>query len=161
MRHYIQQFVWYVFVIALMLAVIHVGQSYSVVIVDEDFHAMEPNLEPRSTHILVRTDEAIRSPQVNDLIVFTVRLGREEQRWFGRVSATPGMTVTTKDDRILVDRENVAQKPRRMADLEHGLIVPRDTVLVTLDNLKKQPRDFPLSKRLVPTRDILGRLRNP
>jgi hypothetical protein len=160
MWQHIQQFLWYVFLIALALVVIYVGRSYSIAIVDEGFRFMEPTLEPRSTHILVRTDEAVRTPEVDDIIAFRIKRGSREERWFARVAAIPGMTIATQGDELLVDRRTIGARPSRMADLEHGLIVPRDTVFIVLD-AKKEPRQFTLAKRLVPTRNILGRLRNP
>ncbi len=153
----IRSLIWYTVLLVLFLVVYHIGTSYTVAIVAEGFSYMEPTLKAKGTYVLDRRQSTVRSLQKDDLIAFEVMDRGRLKRTFARVLASPGKTVSVREGRLLVDGNDVAEAPRRIATLDTGLIVPRDTVFIGFDSSRAP--DLPLAKRLVAYRAVLGRVR--
>jgi len=153
----LRSLVWYAFLLALFMVLYHVGSSYTLVVVDDDLTYMQPTLRGGAIHLLNRRRAAVKSLEPDDLIVFRV-LGanKELNRMFGRVLAVPKMTVSVREGRLLVNGDDAAALPPELS-LVGGVIVPRDTVFVVFD-ASSAPR-LSLARRLVPYRNIIGRLR--
>jgi len=152
----IRSLIWYTVLLVLFLVVYHIGTSYTVTIVAEGFSYMEPTLKAKGTYVLDRRQSTVRSLQKDDLIAFEVMDRGRLKRTFARVLASPGKTVSVREDRLLVDGNDVAEAPRHIATLHTGLIVPRDTVFIGFDSSRAP--DLPLAKRLVAYRAIFGRV---
>jgi len=155
MMEKLRTLVWYSVLLVIILVLYRIASTYTVAIVDEDCTLMEPSLAAKSICFLNRRRPVVESLAPNDLIAFEFYDGRRLQRVFGRVMATPGMTVSGRNGRLLVDGAEAGSLPPELGILETGLIVPRSTVFVGFD---AKDADFALANRLVPYRKILGRV---
>jgi signal peptidase I len=152
----LRNLIWYAFLLVLFLVLYHVGTSFTIALVADDLSYMEPTLEGGDTCFLDRRRSTRMSLAGGDIVCFNIVDDEGPQKTFGRVIALPGMTISVRDGRLLVDGENVGTAPDERRVLATGLIVPRNTVYVGFDSIKRGR--IPLAKRLVPYRDIIGRV---
>ena len=159
MMERIRTLIWYGVVILLIIICYHVASSYAVALVDEKFIAMKPTIQPNGVCFLNRKPAGISSLATDDVVAFNAFNGREEVRLFARVLAASGQMVSIRGGRLLVDGNDTAGAPHGLEALETGsMIVPRETVFVVFDAANAMP--LSLSKRLVPFRNIIGRVMN-
>ena len=152
----IRTLIWYSVLLVLLLVVYNLGTSYTVAVVDKHFHEMAPTIEAGSTLLLDRSRSALRSIDVDDVIAYKAH-GRDKiETHFGRVLATPGNNVSLRGNRLLVDGREVADAASGMSVLETGLIVPSEMVFVVFD--ASRARAAPVAERLIPYRNIIGRV---
>ncbi len=146
----------YSVVFIILFVIYHFATGFTLVIVDEGYTQMEPTLEEQSTFFMDRRESQMSSLTTDALIVFKVNAEGQEKRMFGRVLATPGMTVSVQGGQLLVDGKQAASTPSSVQVLETGLIVPREMVFIGFDS----PRagNLSLAQRLVPCRNIIGRI---
>jgi hypothetical protein len=156
---YLRTIIWYAILLVMLLVLYHVGTSYRIAVVEEHFTYMQPTIDPKGIYLIDRRDSTRFSLSSDDIIAYRVVQDEEIRRTFGRVLARPGSTVSVRGERVVVDGRGVADFRGRETTLRTGLIVPRDTVFVIFDS--DRAPDLPLSKRLVPYRDIIGRVMNP
>lgn len=155
-REYIKTAIWYAIVLTVMFAVYYVGSTYTLLIVDDDFVWMEPIIEPKSTHFVMRGDEVIKQLKTNDIVAYWAVRDNQIKRMLGRVLAAPGETISARNNKLLVNGLEAGELPDGMQLVETGIIVPRECVFVIFDS--PRARNLALDKHLVPYRDIYGRL---
>jgi hypothetical protein len=155
MMHRIQTLIFYTAALVLLLVVYHFATSFGFAVVDEGYRYMEPTVGQRETLLLDKRRSTVVSLERGDLIAYTSVYRDRTMRMFARVAALPGMTISVRDQRLLVEGDDVAPAPRELNLLQTGLMVPRDSVFVIFDSpLGKR---IPVPQRLVPYRNILGR----
>jgi hypothetical protein len=161
MMEKIRELIWYAAVLVLFIVLYNVASRYRLAIVDQHFNMMAPAIKSGGFYGLDCGEDARRAPAPDSIIAFSVvdeRDSAKTKRVFGRVVAIPGTTVTALNDRVLVDGTEVANAASELAVLRTGLLVPRNTVLVVFDAEGTGRHGLPLSRRLVPFRDIIGRV---
>jgi hypothetical protein len=164
MMERIRELIWYATVLVLFVVLYNVASRYRMAVVDQNFKLMVPVIEPGDFHAIDCGDRARNQPMPDDIIAFRSPNRRDPaqmDRMFGRVAAVPGSTVTVREGRLLVDGTEVADAPPELEVLATGMVVPRRMVLVVFDADQGGGRRrvfTPLTKRLVPFRDIIGRV---
>ena len=156
----LRELIWYGVVLVVLFGAYHVATSYGIALADREFGYMQPTVEPGSMCFIDRRAGPGRALEMYDVIAFEVYQKDKVKRFFGRVLAMPGSTVyvrtESKEKKLIVGGDEVATAPKGLADLlRTGLIVPRDTVFVGFD---RSDAKFPLSQRLVPYRNVIGRV---
>lgn len=152
----IRTLILYTVALVLLLVVYHVATSFTFVVVDEGYRYMEPAVEQREVKLVDKRRSTILSLAPDDVIVYTVLYRDRVMRMFGRVAALPGATVSVRNKRLLVEGKDAATAPKQLDLLRTGLMVPRETVFVTFDS--SRGRRIPISQRMVPYRNIIGRM---
>ena len=156
MLHRLQMFIWYSVIVTLLLVLHYVATGFTLIVVDDGYKHMLGELEPRQTKVLDQRPSAVLSLEEYDVIAYRLSGGRTG-RMFGQVLALPEEEVTVRGGQILVGGDPRGEKvPPALSVLKTGLIVPRETVLVTFP--AHSADHVPLADRLVPYRDILGRI---
>lgn len=151
----IQTLIFYAAAMALLLVAYHIATSFGFAIVDEGYRYMEPTLQARETVMLDKRRSTVTNLNTDDLIAYRAVYRGKVMRMFGRVVALPGMTVSFRKQRLLVEGGDVAPAPKELDVLSTGLTVPRETVFIVFDSLLGQR--VALSQRLVPYRNVIGR----
>lgn len=148
--------IWYTIVIIVLIVVYSIGSSYTAVIVEEEFKAMQPTVDSGGLYFVDRRSSTIKSMPRDAIIVYKTLERDKVKRGVARVLAAPGSTVSTRKGRLVVDGQDVAPAPPEIATLDTGMIVPRGMVFIGFD--ASNPPALPLSKLLVPHRNIIGRV---
>ena len=156
MMERLRELIWYTVLLVVVLVAYHLGTSYTVALVAGGYRSMQPTLDSGEVCFLDRRRATVTSLEKDDVIAYRIVRAEKFEQTFGRVIAAPGATVSVRDDRLLVDGADVARAPKRLPVLSTGLIVPRATVFIVLDSAGAG--GLPLADRLVPYRDILGRV---
>lgn len=152
----IRTFIFYSVVLALLLVVHHVATSFTFVAVDEGYRFMEGAVDQRDVRLVDKRQSTILSLEPGDVIAYTTTSSDATKRMFARVVALPGATIRVQNKRMLVEGEDAAPAPKRLNMLETGLMVPRESVFVTFDSPRGDK--IPLAQRVVPYRNIIGRM---
>jgi len=152
----IRTLIWYGCILAILFGAYYVWRSYALAVVDEGFTYMAPTLEERNVIWLDRRPGTIASIKPNDVVAFTVVDKGLVKRMFGRVLATSGMTLTVRDNKLVIEGGETAEIPKGVTTLATGLLMPRETALIAFDSPKAPP--VPLSKRVVSYQSIIGRV---
>ncbi|MFH1731156.1 MAG: S26 family signal peptidase [Planctomycetota bacterium] len=152
----IQSLIFYAAAMALLLLAYHVATSFAFAIVDEGYRYMEPALQARETLLLDTRRSTITELKTDDLIAYRTIYRSKPMRMFGRVAALPGMTISVRKERLIVEGADVAPAGKDLDVLRTGLMVPRETVFVVFDSPLGQRVSLP--QRLVPYRNIIGRM---
>ena len=143
--------------LVLVLVVYYLATSFAVVVVDEDATYMRPTLEPGGMRLLDRRRSRLLDLAADDIIVYrAVDSEHRTTRRFGRIAAGPGATVSVREQDLLVNGSRVTRAPSGLETLSTGLIVPRNSVFIVLDGSGAPA--LPLRERLVPRRNIIGRM---
>ncbi len=153
---HLRTIIWYTLVLILVIVLYSVGRNYTAVIVEGEFKAMQPTVDSGGLYFVHRTHSTGAGLSRDAIIVYKTLERDKVKRGFARVLATPGATISARKGRLLVDGQDVAPAPPDAATLETGLIVPRDMVFIGFD--ASNPPLLPLSKLLVPYRNIIGRV---
>ncbi len=153
---YLRIIIWYAIVIVLLLVVYSIGSSYTAVIVEGEFRAMQPTVDSGGLYFVDRRSSTITHMPRDAIIVYKTVERDKVKRGFARVLATAGSVVSTRKGRLVVDGQDVAPAPPQIATLDTGMIVPRDMVFIGFD--ASNPPALPLSKLLIPHRNIIGRV---
>ena len=152
----IQTLIFYAACIVLLLVVYHFATSFAFAIVEEGYHLMEPEIDARETLLIDKRRSTVRELSPDDLVVYRTTYRNRTMRMFGRVVATPGMTLTVRNKRLMVEGSDAAPAPRDFSLLNTGVMVPRETVFVIFDS--RDGDRVPISQRIVPFRNIIGRV---
>ena len=152
--------IWYAILLVFFLIMYYVGSGFTVALVDDGFAYMSPTLPPKTICLLDRRGSTARRLDKDDVIAFQIfpsaKGQTEPQRWFGRVLARAGATLSVRGGRLLADGTDVGPAPKRLKVLETDLLVPRATVFVGFDS--SSDPELLLADRLVPLRTFLGRV---
>lgn len=152
----IQSLIFYAAAMALLLVAYHVATSFAFAVVDEGYRYMEPTVQARETLLLDTRRSTVTELKTDDLIAYRTIYRSKAMRMFGRVAALPGMTISVHKKRLLVEGTDVSPVGKGLAVLRTGLMVPRETVFVVFDSPLGQR--VSLSQRLIPYRNIIGRM---
>lgn len=152
----IQSLIFYAAAMALLLVAYHVATSFAFAVVDEGYRYMEPTVQARETLLLDTRRSTVTELKTDDLIAYRTIYRSKAMRMFGRVAALPGMTISVRNKRLLVEGTEVSPVGKGLDVLRTGLMVPRETVFVVFDSPLGQR--VSLSQRLIPYRNIIGRM---
>jgi len=152
----IQSLIFYAAAMAILLVAYHVATSFAFAIVDEGYRYMEPTVQARETLVLDTRRGTVTDLKTDDLIAYRTVYRSKAMRMFGRVAALPGMTISVRKKKLLVEGTEVSPVGKDLDVLRTGLMVPRETVFVVFDSPLGQRVSLP--QRLVPYRNIIGRV---
>jgi signal peptidase I len=142
---YVRDAIRYVILIAVAVAILHVGRSFSCVKVDSNFTAMQPEISDGAVLLIDRRPVRTVGLDPGDIICFTHTSGRGGVTWVGRIAALEGDSFELK-----------GSVPSVAAASERAIMVPRGHVLVAYEH--SSARSLELNKYLVPVTSIKGRV---
>lgn len=154
MMEHIRSVIWYTTLVAVLLVLHHIVTTYRVAVVPTEFTQMEPAIKAGSMCIYKCGKSITNDIERNDIVAFEVEGDAKFQRYFGRVIALPGTEVVIRDSRYTADSGDLGPAPKDLSLLATGFIIPKDTILIGFDT----ETDFSLTKRLVPFRNVIGRV---
>ena len=152
----IRTLIFYSVAFVLLLIVYHYATSFGFVTVDEGYRIMEPAVTQREVKLVDKRRDTVLSLEPGDIIAYTSIHQDRKKRMFGRVLALPGSIISVRGKHMLVDGDEAARFRRRLAVLETGMMVPRETVFVTFDATRGV--NISIAQRMVPYRNIIGRM---